>query len=116
MLGCNSNIYTTDVGGSGGGATSDITVAQGSTSTASSGGATTAATGGLGGASSSGTGGVGGAGGAGGIGGSFALAVGDIAPDFSLIDQNPASPTANQPVSPRDYLMRASGWYFGHAT
>lgn len=44
------------------------------------------------------------------------LAVGDLAPDFSLLDVNPASPTANQPVSPRDYLQRVSGWYFGHST
>lgn len=53
-------------------------------------------------ASSSGTGG--------GIG------VGDLAPDFSLLDVNPASPTANQMVSPRDYLGHVTGWYFGHAT
>lgn len=44
------------------------------------------------------------------------LAVGDLVPDFSLLDVNPASPTANQPVSPRDYLQRVSGWYFGHST
>jgi hypothetical protein len=44
------------------------------------------------------------------------LAVGDLAPDFSLLDVNPASPTSGQPVSPRDYLQRVSGWYFGHAT
>lgn len=36
-------------------------------------------------------------------------------PDFSLTDVNPASPTANQGVSPRDYLDQVSGWYFGNA-
>jgi hypothetical protein len=49
-------------------------------------------------------------------GGGSMIAVGDLAPDFMLVDVNPASPTANQPVSPRDYLQRVSGWYFGHAT
>jgi hypothetical protein len=44
------------------------------------------------------------------------LAVGDLVPDFSVLDVNPASPTADQPVSPRDYLEQVSGWYFGHAT
>ncbi len=56
-----------------------------------------------------------GAAGAGGLGGAGGAAVA-LAPDFSLLDVNPASPTANQPVSPRDYLMRVSAWYFGHAT
>ena len=37
-------------------------------------------------------------------------------PDFTLTDVNSASPTANQGVSPRDYLQQVSGWYFGHAT
>ena len=41
---------------------------------------------------------------------------GEVVPDFSLIDVNPASPTHGQPVSPRDYLQQVSGWYFGHAT
>ncbi len=54
--------------------------------------------------------------GQGGDGGGYMIAVGDLAPDFMLVDVNPASPTANQPVSPRDYLQRVSGWYFGHAT
>ncbi|NUP08762.1 MAG: hypothetical protein HOW73_22160 [Polyangiaceae bacterium] len=73
--------------------------------------------GGIGGAVAGG-GGAGGAaeGGAGGGGGSNAIAVGDLVPDFHLIDVNPASPTADQPVSPRDYLQKVSGWYFGHAT
>ncbi|NUO48314.1 MAG: hypothetical protein HOV80_05605, partial [Polyangiaceae bacterium] len=69
--------------------------AQGSTGQGSS--ATTSATTGAGGAP-------------------YMLAVGDLAPDFSLLDVNPASSTSGQPVSPRDYLQRVSGWYFGHAT
>ena len=36
--------------------------------------------------------------------------------DFSLVDMNATSPTAGEPVSPRDYLAKVSGWYFGHAT
>lgn len=36
-------------------------------------------------------------------------------PDFSLLDVNPNSPTADQSVSPRDYLEQVSGWYFGNA-
>jgi hypothetical protein len=37
-------------------------------------------------------------------------------PDFTLTDVNSASGTANQGVSPRDYLQQVSGWYFGTAT
>ncbi len=40
----------------------------------------------------------------------------DQVPDFSLTDVNTASATYNQAVSPRDYLQKVSGWYFGHAT
>ncbi len=36
-------------------------------------------------------------------------------PDFSLIDLNPASPTSQQPVSPRDLIDQVSGWYFTYA-
>jgi hypothetical protein len=36
-------------------------------------------------------------------------------PDFTLTDVNAGSPTANQGVSPRDYLEQVSGWYFGNA-
>lgn len=39
-----------------------------------------------------------------------------MVPDFSLVDVNPASRTAGQAVSPRDYLHRVSAWYFGHST
>jgi hypothetical protein len=49
-------------------------------------------------------------------GGESGIPVGALVSDFSLQDVNPASPTADQPVSPRDYLQRVSGWYFGHAT
>ena len=37
-------------------------------------------------------------------------------PDFYLPDENATSQTYGQPVSPRDYLRKVSGWYFGHAT
>ena len=38
------------------------------------------------------------------------------APDFSLQDVNPASPTGGQDVSVRSKLGKVSAWYFGHAT
>jgi len=41
---------------------------------------------------------------------------GQVMSDFSLIDVNEASSMYGQAVSPRDYLQRTSGWYFGHAT
>ncbi|MBJ96099.1 MAG: hypothetical protein CMP23_16665 [Rickettsiales bacterium] len=37
-------------------------------------------------------------------------------PDFYLDDVNPSSSSVGDPVSPRDYLQKVSGWYFGHAT
>ncbi|HVP39107.1 MAG TPA: hypothetical protein VMS93_07995 [Candidatus Saccharimonadales bacterium] len=37
-------------------------------------------------------------------------------PDFSLTDVNPGSASFNRPVSPRMYLGKVSGWYFGHST
>lgn len=36
--------------------------------------------------------------------------------DFSLLDVNQTSPSFGSEVSPRDYLEKVSGWYFGHAT
>jgi hypothetical protein len=39
-----------------------------------------------------------------------------LAPDFSLMDVNPNSPTSGHAVSPRSELGRISAWYFGHAT
>ena len=37
-------------------------------------------------------------------------------PEFALLDVNPASPTFNQPVSPRDLLGQISVWMFGYST
>jgi hypothetical protein len=42
--------------------------------------------------------------------------VGWIAPDFTLSDVNPASPTGGLPVAVRDFIGKASAWYFGYAT
>jgi hypothetical protein len=36
-------------------------------------------------------------------------------PDFSLPDTNPNSPRYTALVSPRDYLLQVSGYYFGSA-
>lgn len=36
--------------------------------------------------------------------------------DFQLADLNPSSVRYGETVSPRDYLERASGWYFIHST
>jgi hypothetical protein len=36
-------------------------------------------------------------------------------PDFKLLDVNPKSPRANAEVSPRDYGLQVSGYYFGAA-
>jgi hypothetical protein len=36
--------------------------------------------------------------------------------DFSLMDVNPQSARGNTPVSPRDYILQVSGYYFGHAS
>ena len=38
------------------------------------------------------------------------------APDFSLIDANPASATAGTYVSPQQYRGKITAWYFGFAT
>jgi hypothetical protein len=35
--------------------------------------------------------------------------------DFKLHDVNPNSVRRNSPVSPRDYLLQVSGYYFGKA-
>ena len=37
-------------------------------------------------------------------------------PDFELLDVNETSATHNEMVSPRDFLGRGSGCYFGWAT
>ncbi len=39
-----------------------------------------------------------------------------VVPDFSLVDENPASSLYKKKVSPRDYLGQVSAWYFGHST
>ena len=46
------------------------------------------------------------------------VTVGDtpVQPDFALADVNETSATFGLDVSPRDYLEKVSGWYFGHAT
>jgi hypothetical protein len=61
---------------------------------------------------------AGGFGGAGGEGGGITgpIAVGQVVPDFGLLDVNTASPSSGAVVSPRDYLEQVSGWYFGHAS
>jgi len=41
---------------------------------------------------------------------------GGVVSNFALLDENPTSPSYNTAVSPRDYLTKISGWYFGHAT
>lgn len=35
---------------------------------------------------------------------------------FSLVDENPASATSAQHVSPHDFDGRVSAWYFGHSS
>ena len=39
-----------------------------------------------------------------------------MAPDFALEDVNDTSATHTVDVSPRDYIGKVSGWYFGDAT
>jgi hypothetical protein len=39
----------------------------------------------------------------------------DIIPDFLLQDVNRESPRNEAQVSPRDYVLQVSGYYFGHA-
>lgn len=46
---------------------------------------------------------------------SMYLAAGPLS-DFGLDDVNATSPRFGESVSPRDYLQKVSGWYFGHAT
>ncbi len=42
--------------------------------------------------------------------------IGAVPPDFTLMDRNPKSPGNGQPVSPKDYVGSAAGFYFTHAT
>lgn len=41
---------------------------------------------------------------------------GEVVADFSLRDENPASTTSGQQVSPRDFEGKVTGWYFGHSS
>lgn len=43
-------------------------------------------------------------------------AAADTIPDFVVEDVNSTSATYEQQISPRDYLGKVSGWYFGYAT
>ena len=43
-------------------------------------------------------------------------AFGEPVSDFSLEDTNPGSVRFGNPVSPRDYLLQVTGFYFGTAT
>jgi hypothetical protein len=45
----------------------------------------------------------------------MAARAGDIIPDFLLQDVNPGSLRHEAQVSPRDYVLQVSGYYFGHA-
>ncbi len=38
-----------------------------------------------------------------------------LVPEFDLVDENPASPSYLETVSPRDYIGQVSAWYFGNA-
>jgi hypothetical protein len=93
-------------------------VASASSSSGEGGGSGTGGSsgeGGVGGAIA-GTGGSGQGGGSGGAGGGGDPPFGEVVPELVLDDVNPSSPTFGDPVSPRDYLERVSGWYFGYAT
>jgi hypothetical protein len=39
----------------------------------------------------------------------------EVVPDFKLVDTTPNSVRYNALVSPRDYLLQVSGYYFGNA-
>jgi hypothetical protein len=43
-------------------------------------------------------------------------ALGEQVSDFTLEDTNPASVRFENPVSPRDYQLQVTGYYFGTAT
>jgi hypothetical protein len=40
----------------------------------------------------------------------------DPVPDFKLTDLNEGSPRRLSLISPRDYILQVSGYYFGNAT
>jgi len=43
------------------------------------------------------------------------VGVGDVAPDFRLVDKNTASDFVGQELGPSFFRGEASAWYFGHA-
>ena len=43
------------------------------------------------------------------------VGVGDLAPDFQLVDKNAASEFVGQELGPSFFRGEASTWYFGHA-
>ena len=47
--------------------------------------------------------------------GMMTLWAGEAVPDFKLVDTNLNSVRQNTLVSPRDYLLQVSGYYFGDA-
>jgi len=102
-----TNGGATATGGHGPGASGGSAGAGGS---GAMGGGGIAGSGGTAGAAGSGLGGAGGSG-----GGAPCDPVGQVS-DFQLLDKNPNSPSYDAPVSPRDYLQRVSGWFFGYAT
>ena len=48
--------------------------------------------------------------------GPSSLAIGEVVPDFSLLDTNPSSATYQQPVVPSKQLGVVTGWYFFKAS
>lgn len=44
------------------------------------------------------------------------LGDGTAAPEFTLVDVNPASPSFEQELGVSSVLERGSVWYFGHST
>ncbi len=48
--------------------------------------------------------------------GQMAARAAGLIPDFQLPDVNPNSARYLAPVSPRDYLLQVSGYYFAWAT
>jgi hypothetical protein len=46
---------------------------------------------------------------------SLVLQGAEAVPDFKLVDTNPSSNRHAGLVSPRDYLLQVSAFYFGHA-
>ena len=45
-----------------------------------------------------------------------AMTMGGVEPEFRLEDVNTSSERLGDSVSPRDYLQKVTGWYFGWAT